>query len=100
MIADDIRSTSGVGNVAKDIVTHTSEYFDWVNIAGAVNHPDKGKKIDISDAFEKELGLKDIYCMIYPVDGYGNPQLLRQIIRIENPDAILFITDPRYFNLS
>jgi len=97
LISDDIRTHSGVGNVAKDIVVHTSEYFDWINIAGAVNHPDKGKKIDVSQAFENELGLKDIYCMIYPVDGYGNPQLIRQIIKEEQPDAIMFITDPRYF---
>jgi len=97
LISDDIRTHSGVGNVAKDIVVHTSEYLDWVNIAGEVNHPDKGKKIDVSQAFENELGLKDIYCMIYPVDGYGNPQLIRQIIKEEQPDAIMFITDPRYF---
>jgi len=97
LLCDDIRSNSGVGNVAKDIVVHTIEHFNWVNIAGAVKHPDKGKKLDISEAFEKELGIKDIECMIYPVDGYGNAQLIRQIIKEESPDALMIITDPRYF---
>jgi hypothetical protein len=35
--------------------------------------------------------------MLYPTDGYGNPNFLRQIINIENPDALFLITDPRYF---
>ena len=97
LLCDDIRSNSGVGNVAKDIVIHTIEHFNWVNIAGAVNHPDQGKKLDISEAFEKELNIKDINCMIYPVNGYGDSRTIRSIIKEENPDAIMIITDPRYF---
>ena len=97
LLCDDIRSTSGVANVAKDIVTHTAEHFNWVNIAGSIKHPDSGKKLDISQAFEKELGLKDIYCMLYPVNGYGDPQFIRRVIKEENPDALMIITDPRYF---
>jgi glycosyltransferase involved in cell wall biosynthesis len=97
LICDDIRSNSGVANVAKDIVMQTSEHYNWACIAGSIKHPDKGKRLDISNAFEKELGIKDIYCMIYPVDGYGDPQLVRQIIDIEQPDGLMIITDPRYF---
>jgi hypothetical protein len=26
--------------------------------------------------------------ILYPTDGYGNPDILRQIIKLENPDAI------------
>ena len=33
----------------------------------------------------------------YPVDGYGTPEVLRKIIELESPDAIMLITDPRYF---
>ena len=97
LLCDDIRSNSGVGNVAKDMVVHTIEHFNWVNIAGAVNHPDQGKKIDIGPAFENELGIKDINCIIYPTNGYGDPNFLRRIIKEENPDALMIITDPRYF---
>ena len=32
LICDDIRSNSGVGNVAKDIVIHTLEHYNWINI--------------------------------------------------------------------
>ena len=34
---------------------------------------------------------------MYPTDGYGNPELLRAIIKLDKPDAIMLITDPRYF---
>ena len=43
LICDDIRVPSGVATVAKEIVVHTSQHFNWVQMAGAINHPDKGK---------------------------------------------------------
>ena len=97
LICDDIRVHSGVATVAKEIVLHTSHHFNWVQIAGAINHPDKGKKIDLSKDINTEINIDDSSCVLYPVDGYGNPQLLRQAIKAENPDAIMLITDPRYF---
>ena len=38
-----------------------------------------------------------LLCLMYPVNDYGNPDLLRQIIKLEKPDAIMLVTDPRYF---
>ena len=35
--------------------------------------------------------------MLYPVDGYGTQDFIREVIKVENPDAIMLITDPRYF---
>jgi len=35
--------------------------------------------------------------LLYPTDGYGDPTILREIIARENPDALMLITDPRYF---
>ena len=46
LICDDIRVHSGIATVAKEIVIHTAHHFNWVNVAGAINHPDKGKKLD------------------------------------------------------
>jgi len=34
---------------------------------------------------------------IFPVDGYGNEQIIRQIISKEKIDAIWFMTDPRFY---
>ena len=97
LICDDIRVPSGVATVAKEIVIHTCQHFNWVQVAGAIKHPDKGKKFDISQDTNKESGIEDSSVVLYPVDGYGNPDLIRQLIKIEKPDALFIITDPRYF---
>lgn len=97
LICDDIRVHSGIATVAKEIVMHTAQHFNWAQIAGAIQHPDKGKLFDLSNEINKETGLEDSNVKIYPTDGYGDPQLVRQLIKIENPDAIMLITDPRYF---
>ena len=97
LICDDIRVHSGVATVAREIVLNTTQHFNWVQIAGAINHPDKGKKMDLSQDTNINTGLTDSSVIIYPTDGYGDPNLIRQIIKLEKPDAIFLITDPRYF---
>jgi glycosyltransferase involved in cell wall biosynthesis len=97
LICDDIRVHSGVATVAREIVLNTAQHFNWVQVAGAINHPDKGKRLDISGDTNNNTGLKDASVMIYPTDGYGDANLIRQIIQMEKPDAIFLITDPRYF---
>jgi len=97
LICDDLRVHSGVATVARELVLNTAQHFNWVNIAGAINHPEKGKRFDISADTNANTGLTDASVFLYPVDGYGNPDLIRQLIQIEKPDAIMLITDPRYF---
>jgi glycosyltransferase involved in cell wall biosynthesis len=60
-------------------------------------HPDKGKVFDLSNEVNKQTGLTDSNIKLFPVDGYGNIELVRQIINQEKPDALMLITDPRYF---
>ena len=97
LICDDIRVHSGVATVGKEIIMKTCQHFNWVNLGGAINHPEKGKRLDLSTNTDNETGVEDSSVMIYPVDNYGTPQILRQIIQHEKPDAIMLITDPRYF---
>ena len=98
LICDDIRVHSGVVTVVKEMVLHTSQHFNWVQLAGAIKHPDNGKKFDLSKETDKETGLEDSSVFLYPTDGYGNPELVRTLIKLEKPDAIFIITDPRYFD--
>ena len=97
LICDDIRVHSGVATVGREIVIHTAQHFNWVNIGGAIKHPDSGKRFDLSQSTNETTGLTDTSVTLYPVDEYGNPDILRQLIKIEKPDAIMLITDPRYF---
>ena len=96
LLSDDIRMHSGVATVSKDIVMGTLNEYDWVQLAGAIKHPEKGKVVDMSEGLE-EYGIKNGYLKIYPVDGYGNGDLLREVMAHEKPDAILHYTDPRFW---
>jgi glycosyltransferase involved in cell wall biosynthesis len=97
LICDDIRVHSGIATVAREVVLHTSQHFNWVNVGGAVQHPEAGKRFDLSQDTNINSGLTDSSVILYPVNGYGDPTLLRSLIQIEKPDAIFIITDPRYF---
>jgi glycosyltransferase involved in cell wall biosynthesis len=97
LICDDIRVHSGVATVTREIVFHTAQHFNWVNLGGAINHPEAGKRLDLSQSINEATGLTDSSILMYPVSDYGTPDLLRQIIKIEKPDAIMLVTDPRYF---
>jgi glycosyltransferase involved in cell wall biosynthesis len=97
LICDDIRVHSGVATVARELVLHTAQHFNWVNIAGAINHPEQGKRFDLSTDTNTNTGLTDASVFLYPTNGYGDADLIRHMIEIEKPDAIMLITDPRYF---
>lgn len=97
LMCDDIRTHSGIGTVAKEIVLHTSHHFNYANVGAAINHPENGKRFDLSQSTNDESGIEDASVVIYPTNGYGNPDLLRQMIAMEKPDAIFIITDPRYW---
>lgn len=97
LLCDDVRFHSGVANVAKDIILETAHHFNWVNIGGAINHPDQGKRLELSQETDRLTGLTDSSVILYPTTGYGDAQFVREIIKIEKPDAIFLITDPRYW---
>jgi glycosyltransferase involved in cell wall biosynthesis len=97
LICDDIRVTSGVATIARELVINTAHHFNWVNLAGAIQHPEKGKRFDLSLDTNKNALIEDSSVILYPTDGYGDPDLIRNLIKIEKPDALMLITDPRYF---
>ena len=97
MLSDDIRTHSGVGNMAKEIIMNSAHHFNWVNIGGAVKHPDKGKGFDLSAEVNKQIGINDSDVKVIASEGYGDAHLLRSVIVQEKPDAIVHFTDPRYW---
>ena len=97
LLSDDLRMSSGVGTVSKNFVLGTLDKYDWVQVGGAIKHPEEGKVIDMNDSVREETGIEDAYLKIYPISGYGNQELLRQLMNIEKPDAILHYTDPRFW---
>ena len=97
LMCDDIRTHSGIGTVAKEIVLHTAHHYNWVQLGAAIQHPEQGKRLDISEETNKLIGVSDSSVIIYPSNGYGSPDAVRQLIKQEKPDAIFIFTDPRYW---
>ena len=97
LLCDDIRLHSGIGTMAKEIVLNTAHHFNWVNLGAAIKHPEQGKAFDLSENVNAQLGISDSSVKVIPWDGYGNAQIVRQLLEQEKPDAIMHFTDPRYW---
>ena len=89
--------SSGIATVSKELVLGTLDKFHWVQLGAAVNHPEKGKEIDLGNDVRKTTGIKDASLKIIPWTGYGDANILRELIMRHQPDAILHFTDPRYW---
>ena len=97
LLSDDLRMTSGISTMSKEIVVGTIHKYDWVQLGASIKHPEIGKVIDINDDIRKRTGVEDASLKIYPSNGYGDIQTLRKLLDIEKPDAILHFTDPHYW---
>lgn len=89
-ISDHPLSPSGVGTQTRymiDGLLRTGKYT-FISIAGAIKHQ------DYQPQKTEEFG--DDW-VIYPVDGYGSPDLIRSVLQQEKPDILWFMTDPRFF---
>ena len=97
LLCDDIRLHSGVATMAREIVSNSAHHYNWFQLGAALNHPDAGKVFDVSKEINKKLKIDDADVKIMSNNGYGNQQLVRNLIRREKPDGIFIFTDPRYW---
>lgn len=97
LLSDDMRLHSGIATMARELVIQTAHHFNWVNLGGAMKHPDEKKAFDLSEDVNKQCGIEDSYVRLYATSGYGTAEIVREIIKTEKPDAILHFTDPRYW---
>ena len=67
LICDDIRVHSGVATVGREVVVHTCQHFNWVNIGGSINHPEAGKRLDLSQATNEVAKIDNSSVIMYPV---------------------------------
>ena len=81
-LSDDIRFTSGISTMAKEIVLGTAHRFNWVNLGAAINHPEQGKKLDVCADTNNIVGINDSSVHIYPSSGYCSTEVLRQLMEI------------------
>jgi glycosyltransferase involved in cell wall biosynthesis len=97
LLSDDLRMASGIATMSKELVLGTAHKYDWFQVGAAINHPEAGKVLDVSQDIQERYGIADASVKILPWNGYGNADLIRQLINTEKPDAIIHFTDPRYW---
>jgi len=97
LLSDDLRMASGIATMSKELVLGTAHKYDWFQVGAAINHPEAGKVLDVSQDIQERYDIADANVKILPWNGYGNADLIRQLINAEQPDAILHFTDPRYW---
>jgi glycosyltransferase involved in cell wall biosynthesis len=96
-LADDCRLPSGIGTMTREIMIGTAHTFNYVQVGAAINHPEAGKILDLSEDINNQTGLKDSSVIVYPNNGYGDPDLIRLLMTKHKIDAIVHFTDPRYY---
>ena len=97
LFSDDMRMSSGVGTMSREMIVGTAHHFDWVQVGGAIKHPEQGQTFDLSKQINEERGIDNANVKVFPVNGYGSPEILRQMINQEKPDAVMIYTDPRFW---
>ena len=97
LLADDFRLPSGIGTISREIVFNTVHHYDWIQLGAALQHPEHGRGVDLSQHVAQETGVEDASVKIIPWSGYGDRNILFALINQERPDAIFHFTDPRYW---
>ncbi len=89
-ISDHPLSPSGVGTQTKymiEALLKTGRY-QVISLGGAVKH----------ENYEPHrVGEYGDDWIVYPIDGYGTPDVIRSIMRNQKPDMLWFMTDPRFY---
>lgn len=97
LLCDDIRMSSGIATMAREIVVGTAHHYNWVNLGAALKNPDTGKILNLSDEVNRITGLVDSDVRVIPNTGYGDVDTVRRLLKSEKPDIVMIFTDPRYW---
>lgn len=97
LLSDDLRMSSGIATMSKEFVLGMCHHYNFVQLGSAVNHPEKGKELDLSEDTQTKTGVQAPFIRVIPWNGYGDPNILRQLMMKFRPNAIMIFTDPRYW---
>jgi len=89
-ISDHPLLPSGVGTQTRYVIQAllATGKFQVVSLGGAIKHPsyEPTKTHEHGDDW-----------VIYPVDGYGTQEIIRNALTSHKPDVLWFMTDPRFY---
>ena len=89
-ISDMPFAPSGVGTQTRYIIESMlkTNKYKFISLGGAMKHPNN------NPIKTEEWG--DDWITL-PVEGYGNQEMVRSLLRQERPDILWFMTDPRFW---
>ena len=89
-ISDHPLSPSGVGTQTKYFIAEMLKTgkFQFISFGGAIKH-DNYQPVRLEEFGDDWI--------IFPVDGYGNQEMVRSMLRTQRPDIVWFMTDPRFY---
>tara|TARA_R110002020_G_scaffold160473_3_gene344930 strand:+ start:437 stop:1699 length:1263 start_codon:yes stop_codon:yes gene_type:complete len=93
VLSDHPLAPSGVGtqtNYMIQSLLRTGKY-KFLCLGGAMKHENYEPQV-LNDPDWDDGDL-----IVHPVDGYGNPDMIRSILWTEKPDILWFMTDPRFY---
>lgn len=87
VLSDHALSTSGVGTQTRHLINGLVQKGCWSfrQFGAAMKHQN----------YETQVVNEDF--IIKPIDGFGNPELIRVTLATEKPDLLFIFTDPRFF---
>lgn len=87
VLSDHALSTSGVGTQTRHLINGLLKKDTWTfrQFGAALKHTDY-RTVVVEEDF-----------IIKPIDGFGNPDLIRVTLATEKPDVLFIFTDPRFF---
>ncbi len=88
LLSDHALSTSGVGCQSRFLIEGLIKTGKWSfrQLGAALKHSDY-RIVKVNDDF-----------IIKPIDGFGDPGMLRNALASEKPDVLMLFTDPRFFH--
>ena len=89
-LSDHPLAPSGVGIQTKNMIAALLDTgkFEVLSLGGAMKH-DNYQPVK-TDKYGDDW-------VIHPVDGYGTQEQVRSIMRLQRPDIVWFMTDPRFW---
>lgn len=87
MLSDHQLAPSGVGVQARFLIEGliATGKYSFRCLGGAIQH----------EKYDMQVVNEDF--VIRPVDGFGTREMIRELLIVEQPDAVLLFTDPRQF---
>ncbi len=97
LLSDDLRMTSGIATMSREIVMGTVDRFNWIQLGAGINHNEFGKFVDVNADVRQKTGVADAELKIIPYNSYGDIVMIRKLLKEFKIDAILHFTDPHYW---